>query len=112
MGVGFGRVQDAKGDIARAAGHIEQSEVAPPFRAQGGNEGVLPGPMQPKRHQVIHQIIAPGDLVEDIVDKVLLVLDRHALESERRLWLLGLLGLSRGRLLPHIDPCLCREGCP
>ena len=56
------RVQPAEADVAGAAGEIEQHVRRP--RVQGGDENLLPGPMDAQRHQVVHQVIARGDAVE------------------------------------------------
>ena len=37
-------------------------------RPQGGDEGVLPGPVQPARHQVVHEVVAARDRAEHVVD--------------------------------------------
>ena len=51
-------------------------------RIDRGDQRVLPGAMQPGRHQVVHQVVAPRHLVEHVVDQRLLVAERHLAEAE------------------------------
>ena len=51
-----------------------------------GDEHILPGPVQPARHQVVHEVVAPRDAVKDVVDPRLLVPKRDLLESEMGLF--------------------------
>ena len=46
------------------------------------DQRVLPGAVQPARHQVVHQVVAPRDRVEHVVDQRLLVVERHLAEAE------------------------------
>jgi hypothetical protein len=51
-------------------------------RFQRGQQRLLPEPVQPRRHQVVHQVVTARDLVEDVVDLGLLLGKRHGLEAE------------------------------
>ena len=55
---------------------------SPSRRVDRGDQRVLPGAMQPARHQVVHQVVAPCHRVEDVVDQRLLVVERHLAEAE------------------------------
>ena len=68
-------VGDAERDVAGAAGDVEMAKGAMPRRVQLGDEHVLPDPVQTRRHQVVHQVVAVGDLVEDVVDQTLLLVE-------------------------------------
>ena len=88
------RLDRPKGDVAGAAGEVEQRErlraahgrAVDESRALGGltrgDQRVLPGPVQPARHQVVHQVVAPRDAVKDVVDQRLLVGKRAPAEAE------------------------------
>ena len=58
-------VEHAEGDVAGAAGDIEQRERrgSPAWRRRidRGDQRVLPGAVQPARHQVVHQVVAARD---------------------------------------------------
>ena len=81
---GAAGVHHAQGDVAGAAGDIEQGEGSPSLF--GGltavTSDVLPGAMQPARHQVVHQVVAARDRMEHVVDQPLLVGKRHLPEAE------------------------------
>ena len=66
-----------KRDVAGAAGDVEERKGPRLWRIDRGDQRILPGPMQPERHQVVHQVVAARDAVEDVVDQPLLVLKRH-----------------------------------
>jgi hypothetical protein len=51
-------------------------------RIDGGDERVLPGAVQPARHEIVHQVVAVRHAAKHIVDARLLVLERQALEAE------------------------------
>ena len=72
--MGMGGFGDAEGDVAGASGHVHE----PVGRAMGGrepgNHRILPNPVQPARHQIVHDVVALGDPVEDLVDAPLLLL--------------------------------------
>jgi hypothetical protein len=46
-------------------------------RIDRGDQRVLPGAMQPERHQVVHQVVAPRHAAKYVVDQRLLVAKRH-----------------------------------
>ena len=67
-------LRDAEGDVAGAAGEVEQRERPVPLRRiHGSQQGVLPGAVQAAGHQVVHEVVAAGDGMEDVVDPPLLV---------------------------------------
>ena len=73
----------AERHVAGAAGEIEQREGAVAFgRIDRGHQRVLPGPVQPARHQVVHQVVAARDRMEHVVHQPLLVGQRHGLLAE------------------------------
>src|SRR3546814_2617462 len=51
-------------------------------RAQPVDEGGLPQPVDAARHQVVHQVVAVGDGVEDLPDKARLLVVTHFAEAE------------------------------
>ena len=51
-------------------------------RIDRGDQRVLPGAVQPGRHQVVHQVVALRHLVEDVVDQRLLLAERHLAKAE------------------------------
>jgi len=59
-----GGVEKAEGDIARAACHIEVLGVGP--WGQHLNKVVLPQPVDPSAHEVIHHIVARRHVVEHL----------------------------------------------
>src|SRR4029077_7918765 len=62
---GFG---DAESDVPGPAGEIKQRKFAPrTWRVYRRHQRVLPGPVQAARHQVVHEVIAAGDRMEDVV---------------------------------------------
>ena len=60
-------VQHAKGHVPGAAGDVESVEGPGSRRVQAGDEGVLPGPVQPAGHQVVHEVVAARHGAEDLV---------------------------------------------
>jgi len=76
------RAHDAEGDVAGAAGHVEMVEGKPLWRVQHRHEAILPQPVQTDGHQVVHEVVARRDLVEDVVDAVLLLVETDVLEAE------------------------------
>ena len=80
----LGAVGDAEGDVAGAAGHVEHAEGdgRAPGRRQPGDEGVLPQAVDAARHEVVHQVVAAGDRVENVVDQPLLVCRLDLAEAE------------------------------
>ena len=55
-----------------------------PRRIERGHHGILPDPVQAARHHVVHDVVALGDLVEDVVDQSLLFALRRRRGSRRR----------------------------
>ena len=53
-----------------------------PRRLERGDQRILPGAVQPARHEVVHQIVALRHLAKHIVDQRLLLAERHPLEAE------------------------------
>ena len=53
-----------------------------PRRGQARDERVLPEPVQAARHQVVHQVVAGGDPLEDAVDQPLLLVEGDLAETE------------------------------
>ena len=51
-------------------------------RIDGGDQRILPGAVQPARHEIVHQVVAARHAVKNVVDQRLLVLERHAPEAE------------------------------
>ena len=70
------RLRHAKGDVAGAAGDIEMLERRGLRRLHLRDEHILPDAMQSARHQVVHDVVALGDLVKNVVDHILLVVER------------------------------------
>ena len=79
--------------VLRDAGEIEQGKRPLGFFLKtagtafwgwvdGGDERVLPSPVQPARHQVVHEVVAARHAVENVVDQRLLVVERHLPKSE------------------------------
>jgi hypothetical protein len=60
---------NAEGDIAGAAGHVEKAEARAARRVEARHQRVFPDPVQSARHHVIHDVIAFGDLVKDVIDQ-------------------------------------------
>src|SRR5262249_38181874 len=78
---------DPESDVTSAAGEIEQRKRPLVFRrGYRPHQRVLPGAMQSARHQVVHQVIASGDRMKDVIDAPLLVLERHAFVAEMGLF--------------------------
>ena len=57
--------RDAEGDVAGAAGHVEKGEGARRRGTNLGGQYVLPHPVQPEGHKIVHHVVAVGDSVED-----------------------------------------------
>ena len=49
-----------------------------------GDENVFPDAMQAARHQIVHDIVAMRDLVEDVVDEALLLVEADFRIAEMR----------------------------
>ena len=84
----------AKRHVAGAAGEIEQRERPLALgRMHRRDQRVLPGAVQPARHQVVHQVVAAGDRMKHVVDHALLVGERHGFFAEMGV----LFGLAHGQ---------------
>ena len=73
---------EAEGDVAGAAGHVEDRLAL--ARRHPADERVLPQPVQAARHQVVHQVVARGDAGEDAAHPPRLFLGRRHPHSRRR----------------------------
>src|SRR5215472_10001147 len=72
------RSRGGEGDVAGSAGYVEQHKrLRGPRRIELYDHCGFPGAMQSSRHQVVHQVVALRDIVEDAVDQRLLVAKRH-----------------------------------
>jgi hypothetical protein len=75
--------QEAPRDVAGTAGHVEEQIGGLAFRsAQPADQLVLPKPVQPAGHQIVHQIVARCDAREDAVDHALLFVLADGGETE------------------------------
>ena len=73
-GAGAAGLRHPQGDVAGAAGEIEQAEGRLTLRrVHGCHQRVLPGAVQAARHQVVHQVVAARDRMEHVVHQPLLV---------------------------------------
>ena len=70
----------AEGDVAGAAGHVEDALARP--RLHAGDEAVLPQPVHAARHQVVHHVVAARDRAEDAADAPRLFLGADQLVAE------------------------------
>ena len=77
-------IRHPRRDVAGAACDVDMRERAPQRRANLGDERVLPGPVQAERHQIVHHVIASGDLVEHVVHQGLLLFQRNGAAAEVR----------------------------
>ena len=73
MRLAIGRFDDADRQVAGAAGDIEHGPTGAPRRIEPADHRIFPQPVQPARHQIVHQVVATGDLMENLVDERLLV---------------------------------------
>ena len=71
-------------DVAGAACDVDMRERPRQRRANLGDERVLPRPVQAERHQIVHHVIASGDLVEHVVHQALLLVQRNGAAAEVR----------------------------
>ncbi len=89
------RPRDAEGDVAGAACDVQMVEWARRRRTDLGGQNVLPDAMQAERHQIVHHVVAVGDLVEHRVHQTLLLRQAHlALAKMRVLGAWGHLEIS------------------
>src|SRR5579885_990121 len=75
-------IRDPERDIARAARNIEMPEARFLRRPDFARENVLPDPVESAGHQIVHEVVAEGDLVEDLIDPRLLFFERDAGKTE------------------------------
>ncbi len=85
MGLAPGALDDAEGDVTGAAGDVENPIVLAARRVERRDHRILPDSVQPGRHHVVHDVVAFGDLVEDVVDERLLLARADFAETERGL---------------------------
>jgi hypothetical protein len=79
------RLGGAEGNVAGAAGDIEQRERRiGARRIERVDHDVLPDPVQARRHQVVHQVVAGRHAVKHLVHQRLLVAQGHVAEAEMR----------------------------
>ncbi len=77
------RLGGAEGDVAGAAGDIEQRERRVALRRiERRDHDVLPDPVQARRHQVVHQVVARRHAVKHVVHQRLLVAQGHVPEAK------------------------------
>ena len=72
------------------------SEGAAAGRAHFGDENVLPDPVQAERHQIVHQVVAVGDFMKDVVDEALFFLERNAFVAEMGFFARRIFAIWRG----------------
>jgi len=68
-----GSLDDPEGNVAGSAGDVERAPVRSPRRVQRRHHRILPDTVQAARHDVVHQVVAARDAVEDGVDALLLL---------------------------------------
>jgi hypothetical protein len=68
--------------MSGAAGNIEDRERRMFGRVERRHQRILPGPMQPERHQIVHQVVAPRHTMEDVIDQRLFFPKRHLLRAK------------------------------
>ena len=80
---GAARFDHPERHVPGSAGHVQQKEWPTfPRRVDRGDERILPGPVQPARHQIVHQVVAPRHPAKNVVDQPLLVRGRDVAETE------------------------------
>ncbi len=67
-----------------AARDIEMAEQGLPRRLDHRDENILPHPVQAARHDIVHDVVALGHLVEHVVDEALLLVERDIGIAEMR----------------------------
>ncbi len=70
----------SRGQVAGAAGHVQRALPGPQL-GQLQRE-TFPEPMHARGHQVVHQVVASGDGIEDAAHAPGLLCPRHALETK------------------------------
>ena len=77
------RLGGAEGDIAGAAGDVEQRKRRIALRrVERIDHDVLPDPVQARRHQIVHQVVAGRHAVKHVVHQRLLVPQGHVPEAK------------------------------
>ncbi len=77
------RLGRAEGDVAGAACDVEQGKGRIVFRrVQRIDHDVLPDPVQARRHQIVHQVVAGRHAVKYVVHQRLLVPQGHVPEAK------------------------------
>ena len=94
-------VGHAEGDVAGAAGHVE--DLLARLRFHAANELVLPQPVHPRRHRIVHDVVFARDAGEDLAHAAGLFLRGHILVAERYCLFCHGLGLRWN--------CAARKGC-
>ena len=78
-----GRFRGAEGNVAGAAGDVEQCVGAVALRrVERVDHDVLPDAVQASRHQVVHQVVALCHAVKHVVHQRLLLVQRHVAEAK------------------------------
>ena len=68
--------------VTGAAGDVKERKWPAFGRIHRRHQRILPGPVQPERHQVVHQVVAVRHAVKYVVDQRLLVGKRHLAQAE------------------------------
>ena len=84
FGARSARRRDALRDVPRASRDIEMAEQRLPRRFDHRDEDILPHPVKAARHDIVHEIVALGHLVEHVVDQTLLLVECHIGIAEMR----------------------------
>ncbi|MNZ77289.1 hypothetical protein D3C78_958210 [compost metagenome] len=102
-----GGFDDTEGDIAGAARNVQNLVGRVLARRKRRDHRVLPQPVQASRHYVIHDVVALGHLMEDLVDQPLLFAFVHLVEAIGRFHA----ALGSGTGVGHrLSPYLLRGG--
>src|SRR6185437_6701660 len=75
-----GAAEEAPRDIAGAARQVEQPLARPRFETR--DQLGLPAAMDPAAHQVVHQVVTAGDVIEDVANETCLGVLGHFAKSE------------------------------
>ena len=76
----FHRLPDPARDVAGAAGHVENGHAG--AGREPGHHLPLPQAMDAAAHQVVHEVVAAGDPVEQVADEPRLLVLADAAEAE------------------------------
>ena len=80
------RSGNAEGDIACPPGDVDVPEGPRLRGVEHVDEPILPQPMQPAGHEIVHQVVARGHVMEDLIDATLLLGQRHRGKAEMGLF--------------------------